>query len=157
MAIRYQGWRWTKGGCQHISKRSALSPSWFIPWMASLERSTMVRGSIAKANSKGESGQPCLDPRCFSTLLLTRAQQLGLSLAEDGWWDVTQAERFMCLLCSHSVSLPFSVTASLLVFVRGIDVLNTPNCLFKQLKHSSDTYPTRHATRALFTVTKSRI
>ena len=46
------------------------------------------------------------------------------------------------------------LTSSLLVFVRGIDMLNTPSCLFKLLAHSSDThtYPTRHATRGLFTV-----
>jgi hypothetical protein len=42
--------------------------------------------------------------------------------------------------------------------MRGIDMLNAPCCLFKQLEHSSDThaYPTRHATRGLFTVSKSR-
>ena len=46
---------------------------------------------------------------------------------------------------------------SLLVFVRGIDMLNAPSCLFELLAHSSDThaYPTRHATRGLFTVPKS--
>ena len=50
------------------------------------------------------------------------------------------------------------LTSSLLVFVRGIDVLKEPNCLFKQLTHSSDThtYPTRHTTRRLFTVPKFR-
>jgi hypothetical protein len=32
------------------------------------------------------------------------------------------------------------LTASLLVFVRGIDVLKVPNCLFNQLAHSSDTH-----------------
>ena len=49
-------------------------------------------------------------------------------------------------------------TSSLLVFVRGVDKLNVPNCLFELLAHSSDThaYPTRHATRGLFTVPKSR-
>ena len=48
--------------------------------------------------------------------------------------------------------------ASLLVFVRGIDMLNAPSYLFKILAHSSDAqaYPTRHATRGLFTVSKSR-
>ena len=50
------------------------------------------------------------------------------------------------------------LTSSLLVFVRGIDMLNALNCLFKLLAHSSDihTYPTRHATKGLFTVPKSR-
>ena len=38
------------------------------------------------------------------------------------------------------------------------DMLNAPSCLSKLLAHSSDTqaYPTRHATRGLFTVPKSR-
>ena len=50
------------------------------------------------------------------------------------------------------------LTSSLLVFMRGIDMLNAPSCLFELLAHSSDThaYPTRHATRGLFTVPKSR-
>ena len=49
-------------------------------------------------------------------------------------------------------------TASVLVFVRGIDMLKSPSCLFKQLAHSSDTYiyPTRDATRSFFTDPKSR-
>ena len=46
------------------------------------------------------------------------------------------------------------LTSSLLVFMSGIDMLNAPSCL----AHSSDTHthPTRHATRGLFTVDKSR-
>jgi hypothetical protein len=50
------------------------------------------------------------------------------------------------------------LTSSLLVFVRGVDKLKVPSCLFKILAHSSDTnaYPTRHCTRGLFTVSKSR-
>ena len=38
------------------------------------------------------------------------------------------------------------LTSSLLVFMRGIDLLNAPSCLFELLAHSSDThaYPTRH-------------
>ena len=46
------------------------------------------------------------------------------------------------------------LTLSLLVFVRGIDMLKSQSCHFKPLAHSSDThaYPTRHATRGLFTV-----
>ena len=50
------------------------------------------------------------------------------------------------------------LTTSLLVFVRGIDMLNAPNYLFELLAHSLDThaYSTRHATRGLFTVPKSR-
>jgi hypothetical protein len=50
------------------------------------------------------------------------------------------------------------LTLSLLVFVRGIDMLNAPSCLFKLLAYSLCThaYPTRHATRGLFTVPKSR-
>jgi hypothetical protein len=37
-------------------------------------------------------------------------------------------------------------TASLLVFVQGVDVLKVPICRFKQLEHSADThrYHTRH-------------
>jgi hypothetical protein len=37
-------------------------------------------------------------------------------------------------------------------------MLKAPSCLFKLLAHRSDThaYPTRHATRCLFTVTKTR-
>ena len=37
-------------------------------------------------------------------------------------------------------------------------MLNAPSCLSKLLAHSWDihTYPTRHATRGLFTVLKSR-
>jgi hypothetical protein len=50
------------------------------------------------------------------------------------------------------------LTSSLLVFVRSVDMLNVLSCLFKLLAHSSDThaYPTRHATRGIFTVPKSR-
>jgi hypothetical protein len=42
--------------------------------------------------------------------------------------------------------------------VRGVYKLNIPSSLFKILAHSSDThaYPTRHATKGLFTVPKSR-
>jgi hypothetical protein len=49
-------------------------------------------------------------------------------------------------------------TSSLLLFMIGIDMLNAPSCLSKLLAHSSDThaYPTRHATRGLFTAPKSR-
>ena len=51
------------------------------------------------------------------------------------------------------------LTLSLLVVVRSVDKLNVPIFLFKLLAHSSDTYgyPTRHATRSLFTISKSRI
>jgi hypothetical protein len=50
------------------------------------------------------------------------------------------------------------LTSSLLVFVRGVDKLKIPSCLFKILADSADThaYPTRHATIGLFTVSKSR-
>ena len=50
------------------------------------------------------------------------------------------------------------LTSSLLLFMRGIDKLNAPSCLSKLLVHSSDThaYPTRHTTRGLFIVPKSR-
>jgi hypothetical protein len=39
------------------------------------------------------------------------------------------------------------LTSWLLLFMRGIDMLNAPGCLSKLLAHSSDThaYPTRHA------------
>ena len=49
-------------------------------------------------------------------------------------------------------------TSSLFVFVRGVGTLKAPSCLFKLLAHSSDrvVYGTRHATRSLFTVPKSR-
>ena len=50
------------------------------------------------------------------------------------------------------------LTASRLIFLRKMNVLKIPNCFQRQLTHSSDThtYPTRHATRGLFTVPKSR-
>ena len=50
------------------------------------------------------------------------------------------------------------LTSSLLVFIRGVDKLKVLRCLFKIIAHSSDThaYPTRHATRGLFTGPKSR-
>jgi hypothetical protein len=50
------------------------------------------------------------------------------------------------------------LTSSLLVFEKSVDKLNEPSCLFKKLEHSSDThaYPTRNASRGLFTVPKSR-
>ena len=50
------------------------------------------------------------------------------------------------------------LTSSLLLFMRGIALLNAPSCLSKLLAHSTNThaYPTRHATRGLFTVPKSR-
>ena len=49
------------------------------------------------------------------------------------------------------------LTLSLIVLVRG-DMLNAPSCLFELLAHSSGThaYPTRHATRGLFRVPKSK-
>ena len=42
--------------------------------------------------------------------------------------------------------------------MRGIDMLNAPSRLSKLLAHSSDThaYPTKHVTRGLLTVPKSR-
>ena len=50
----------------------------------------------------------------------------------------------------HKVEERFVV----LVSVRSVDMLNAPRCLFKVLRHSSDThaYPTRHATKGLFTI-----
>ena len=50
------------------------------------------------------------------------------------------------------------LTSSLIVFVRNFEMLNAPSCLFKLLAHSSDThsFPTRHATRGLFTTPKSK-
>jgi hypothetical protein len=50
-------------------------------------------------------------------------------------------------------------TSTLHVFVRGVDKLNVPSCLFKILAHSSNihAYPTRHATSGLFTMPKSRM
>jgi hypothetical protein len=50
------------------------------------------------------------------------------------------------------------LTASLLVFVRGIYMLKPLSGLFKRLAPSSEThaYPTRHAKGGLFTVPKSR-
>jgi hypothetical protein len=49
------------------------------------------------------------------------------------------------------------LTSSLLVLMRGFDMLTAPSCLFELLAHSSDThaYPTRQATRGLFTDPKS--
>jgi hypothetical protein len=49
-------------------------------------------------------------------------------------------------------------SASLLLFIRNINVLKIPNYLHSQLTHSSNThtYPNRHATRGLFIVHKSR-
>ena len=49
------------------------------------------------------------------------------------------------------------LTASLL-FIKNIHVLKIQKCLHSQFTHSSDThtYPTRHVTRGLFTVPKSR-
>ena len=43
------------------------------------------------------------------------------------------------------------LTSSLLLFMRGIDMLNALSCLSKLLAHSLDThaYPTRHVTRSL--------
>ena len=50
------------------------------------------------------------------------------------------------------------LTASILVLVRGIDVLKVANCLFKQLAHSAEThrYNIRHGNRGLFTFPRSR-
>ena len=52
-------------------------------------------------------------------------------------------------------SLSWLRVESLLLFIWNI-VLKIPTCLHRQLTHSSDThtYPTRHATRGLFTGTK---
>jgi hypothetical protein len=43
-------------------------------------------------------------------------------------------------------------------FVRSVDMLNAPRCQFKLLANSSNThaYPTRHVTKGLFTIPKSR-
>jgi hypothetical protein len=48
---------------------------------------------------------------------------------------------------------------TLLVFVRGTNMLNVPGSLFELLAHSTDThaYPTIHATRGLFTVLQNRL
>ena len=46
--------------------------------------------------------------------------------------------------------------ASLLVFIRNIHVLKIQNCLHSQHTHSSDTHLSKHASRGLFTVLKSR-
>ena len=55
---------------------------------------------------------------------------------------------------TESIKVEERLTSSLLVFVRGIDMLKAQSGLFKRLALSSDThaYPTRHATRGLFTV-----
>ena len=49
------------------------------------------------------------------------------------------------------------LTAPLLL-IRNINVLKIPNSLHSQFTHSSDThnYPTKHTTKGLFTVPKSR-
>ena len=56
------------------------------------------------------------------------------------------------------IEIEWRLTSLLLLFMRGIDMLNAPNCLSKLLAHSSVThaYPTRHATKGPFTVPKSR-
>ena len=53
----------------------------------------------------------------------------------------------------------FHSKARLKLSIRNIYVLKIPNCLHSQLTHSTDTptYPTRHATRGLFTVPKPRM
>jgi hypothetical protein len=58
----------------------------------------------------------------------------------------------------HTEIVEEKLISSLLLFMRGIDMFNAPSCLFELLAHSSDinAYPTRHATRGLFTVPKSR-
>ena len=50
------------------------------------------------------------------------------------------------------------LTSSLLLFMRDIDMLNSLSCLFELLVQSLEThaYLTRHDTRGLFTVPKSR-
>jgi hypothetical protein len=59
----------------------------------------------------------------------------------------------MSVLCM-SISTGSKLTVSLLVFVRGVNGLKVTNYLFKQW----DTHPynTRHLTRGLFTVPRSR-
>ena len=49
------------------------------------------------------------------------------------------------------------LTSSLLVFMRGVDMLNALSCLSELLAHCLDThaYPPRHATSGLFTIAKS--
>ena len=46
------------------------------------------------------------------------------------------------------------MTSSLLVFMRGIDMLNAPSYLFELLAHISDTHA--YPIRGLFTVLKSK-
>jgi hypothetical protein len=78
---------------------------------------------------------------------------------EHGWpLDVHREIIFIICMSISWLNMEERLTSSLLVFMRGIDMLNEPNCLFELLAHSLDThtYPTRHATRGLFTVPKSR-
>jgi hypothetical protein len=76
-----------------------------------------------------------------------------LRTGQRGWpLDVHRELTIICMSISPGSKWK-RLTSSLLVFVRGIDKLNAPSCLLELLAHSTDThaYPTRHATRGLFT------
>jgi hypothetical protein len=86
---------------------------------------------------------------------LQLAQNRAAWLALKSTWRANIHDMHVNLSC---LKVEERLTSSLLVFVRGVDKLNVPICLFKILAHSSDThaYPGRHATGGLFTVPKSR-
>ena len=137
-------------------------------WKLSKLRSWSKHTTVAKM---GRSLSIIKRWSAFLTTQSTR-QVLVLSLLDYCsvvWSGATEGLRKIAIGSEHeSISLSHvnlswlkveeRLTSSLLVLVRGIDMLKAPSCLFKQLAHSSDThvYPTRHATRGLFTVPKSR-
>ena len=110
----------------------------------------------------------CSVPSTFLTVLSTR---LVVRCHEEGHLQLAQKRAArLALGCTQRANInnmhvnlswlkvEERLTSSLPVFVRGIDMLNALSCLFELLAHSTDThaYPTRHASRGLHTVPKSR-
>ena len=93
-----------------------------------------------------------LDYCSFVWLRATKRDLVKLQLAQNRANINNMQVHLSCLKEEEKL------TSSLLVFVRSVDMLNAPKCLFKLLTHSLDThaYPTRHATRGHFTIHKSR-
>jgi hypothetical protein len=107
--------------------------------------------TIKKAGPKG--------PSFVAPGLLCHKEGLRKMIIGSGQGSTAGPLTWMiCMSIFHGSKWRRDWLHSLLVFVRSVDMLNTPSCLFNLLTHSSDThpYPTRHATRSLFTIPTSR-
>ena len=111
-----------------ISKAGPAGPSFVTPWL--------LFSHVVRCNKT-----------CKLQLAQNRAARMALGCTQGANINNMYVNLFW-------LKVEERLTSSLLLFMRGIDMLNAPSCLSKILAHSSDTnaYPTRHATRSLFTV-----